>query len=463
MKDYKDMARDVLRRRDEYLKEKKRKQKVIMGVSASVLCLFLAAATPFAVMKLSQNNAKIPNFLPETVDTKEPDVQNAEIVPPETDEKPMENNEIIFPSSGVYDSDSKVESDVLYIPVEGKTVYFNYSLKDALENASDTDRIAFAVQVFGNGVNRADDLTALSDKITAAEEELGNIANAEIERIIAETGISRAEASARKFTEGEFPVARAEALAVRREYAAAWAQSFFENNSELFSVLKDFGFEVLYTGNDEKYAVYLEMISALGVLVGTKAQIEAFAESETAVIYNLCGAMAGAEMMSPIDFYSGSEVYLEDDSGLSAAVKEQFEALKEGEKLRVGVELSYMGEVVYETIEELNQAALDAIGADMTWWEFNEAYNLSKEFIDRYREAKNRIIYHKDFSERVAAELFYDGEVVEIQNWLGRILAELTYERALEIAQSADVAYIDTEINVYLQQYIGGDDIVELE
>ncbi len=464
MKDYKETARALLARRDEYLKEKKRRQRVFMGVSASVLCLLLAVATPFAVMKLRQNDAKIPNSLPETVDT---DVQTTERIPVETGEKPMEDNEIIFPgsaNSGKVESENNGTLDWLYTPIEGRTVYFEHSLKDALENASDTDRIAFAVQVYGDGVNRADDLTALRDKVNAAEEVLGNIANAEIERLMAQCGISRAEAAARKFTEGEFPSARAEALAARREYAEEWAQSYFENNSELFAALKDFGFEVLYSGGDAKYAVYLERISALGVLVGTKAQIEAFAESETAVIYNLCGAVSSAELINPTDFYSGSEVYLEDGSGLSAAVKEQFAELESGETLRVKVVYAYFGKE-YQSKEELGQAALDAIGLDMTFleWYCSSDNELFDKYFEQFQEAKRKILHNTGFKESVVAQLLRDGELVKMEEWNDYFIAELTYERALEIAQSTDVAYIDTEVNIYLPQYINGDYIVEAE
>lgn len=469
MKDYKETARAVILRRDEYLKEKKRKQRMALGITASALCLFLAVATPFAVMKMSQNNEQIPNSLPETVYPQ----NNDETASVETGEKPKEtpsgeSENIIFP--GFDASDSKTENmevtnDVLYTPEEGKTVYVSQLLSDTLNNMADNEWVAFTVNIYGDGVNKADDLSELSDRISAKEEELSNVANAEIERLMDMCSISHAEASARKFSEGEFPLVRAEVLQMSREYAESWASSYYKNNAELIDALSEYGFKILYTGENAEYAVYLEKMHALGVAVGTKAQIEEFINSEHSLIYFLCGAEKNANLMNPTDFYSGSEVYLEDGSGLSAAVKEQFSALGDSEKLKVKVVYAYFGDE-YQTKEELGQAALDAIGLDMTFYEWYNSNDdeLYDKYLDKYMEAKNRIIYHKDFNEQVAGELLCDGELVEIRDWANCFIAELTYERALEVAQSEDVAYIDTEVNIYLTQY-AIDDVIygELE
>ena len=465
MKDYKETARAVLARRDEYIKERKRKKRTAFGVSVSALCLFLAVATPFAVMKLSQNNEQIPNSLPETVYPQ----YNDETESAETGEKPAaasSEEEIIF--TGLDTSGSKAENeftnDALYTPEDGKTVYISSLLSDTLNNMADDEWVAFTVNVYGKGVNKADDLSELTSAISAKEEELSSVANSEIERLMDMCGISQAEASARKFSEGEFPSVRAEVLQMRREYAEAWASSYCKNNAELIDTLSEHGFKILYTGENAEYAVYLEKMCALGVAVGTKAQIEAFIESETDVIYYLYGAEKNANLITPTDFYSGSEVYLEDGSGLSAAVKEQFSEIGAGEKLKVKVVYAYFGSE-YQTKEELGQAALDAIGLDMTFYEWYNSNDdeLYEKYLDKYMEAKNRIIYHKDFNEQVVKELLCDGELVEIRDWASCFIAELTLERALEIAQSEDVAYIDTEVNIYLPQY--GTDVIygELE
>ncbi len=175
----------------------------------------------------------------------------------------------------------------------GNHLYASHGLADVLARAEDTDEITFVVGfmssygVPGLDPDTAAELDELYGKTIQAQAEENRIAMECVQVLMEDSGLSRAEAEESVFTMPEFVAARERSRAAEADWARARVAALHEHYGAGLRQLTDFGFTLLYDGGDEAHQLYLSQYDGLGVMVGTKGQIEALAQQETDYDYCL--------------------------------------------------------------------------------------------------------------------------------------------------------------------------------
>lgn len=329
------------------------------------------------------------------------------------------------------------ESEDALVDAISDYVRMDYTLYEAFEKSDNNTKLAFAVTV-SDKTDYGKMFAELTEKCDAAKEKMNEAANKCIEKYTASGEMSYNEARARIYSDSEFVNARNEYLKIHKEKETAILLERYERNKGAVEELKKYGFELVYDAKNEKYQPYLSACNALAVMTATKEQLLSLENKTLEYNYNLKAAAVNGEDYEYTDMYSYGEVQLAKNSKITDGLLQAYEEA-DGEKLRVYVSIGYFGKEY--TVEEINAAALAATG--MTEEEY--MYHGDMEAANKYREAHNRLTYHIDYNEEVVERLLKDGELLELQNHSSAFIAELTYERALELCESKEIAYIALE------------------
>lgn len=420
-------------------KKQKRKNYIRGAVSiaaGAAAMAVIAVAIPF-FMKDEGN-------LPPVVTADSTDTSVSDTTAPNT--QPQEGERFInYIGTDPGKSEAEVSPDVLYTPVPNKCIYLSEPLKKALEKTVDSALFAFTVDIATVKNGEAfvfPEREELSNRVSEAEITFTEKAELCAEKIKNELGIGSSEAKARSYSHPDYIAAKEEFLKIKTDYILKWGEAMANSYSGVGEALSSLGLTTLYDVSDPEYAVYLYNRGAYSVMVASKAQLLALAETEDfPYLLILSGAAENTENLSPTHAYSGAEISLSSSSKLTDALIAEYEK-NGGEPIEVFCKIEYYGKS-YETIEELNQAALDALGLGISWWDFYEMKDVDGDIIDAYLEEKRRIIYHYDYNEQVVNDNLKDGELTEMQNWLSAFTATLTYDRALELSRIKEIAYID--------------------
>lgn len=335
----------------------------------------------------------------------------------------------------------------------GKHINMNYTLYEAFEKSGNNTKLAFAVTV-NDDTDYGKMFAELIEKCNAAKEEMNEAADKCIEKYTASGEMSYNEARARIYSDPEFLNARSEYLKLYKEKETAILLERYERNKGAVEELKKYGFEVVYDARDEKYQPYLSACNALAVMTATKEQLLSLENETLEYNYNLKAAAVNGEDYEYTDIYSYGEVQLAENSKITDGLLQDYKEA-DGEKLKVYVSIGYFGKEY--TAEEINAAALAATG--MTEEEY--MYHGDMEAANKYRETHNRLTYHIDYNEEVVERLLKDGELVELQNHSSAFIAELTYDRVLELCENKEIAYIALEEEIYAP--VNGADLPILE
>jgi len=356
------------------------------------------------------------------------DTPSTEMIPP------LPQNSIVFAGSL---SDGKAEA-IVSDPLTGKYLPMSYRLGSVLRDADEDTLFAFALYV-SDSVD-TEEYKLYSEKCGEAQEVLEGIAEKCTASIMAERSISREEARARTFSHPDFIAAREIYRKTVAEYQAAWLSSLYEDHQNAVTVLEAMGFTPVYDATDPQYHAYLYEVQSIAVMAGTKEQIMTLARNCDGMYY-LYAAMDNAQLYGQTDFYTSQEVFLPEDSSITEELLQKY-ALAKGETIDVVINIAYYGQegITYESREAIHEATLAILG--MTEEEFDRCNDM--ETIQRYLTEKRRLLFHSDYHEDLAERVLLSEELTEIREWAGCFFASLTYERALELSQEYEIAYIQS-------------------
>lgn len=330
-----------------------------------------------------------------------------------------------------------VEAEEAFACSISKYIRTDSALYGELQKTEAGAKIAFAVSVYDE-TDYAKLFAEPINKCNAAKEKMKDAADKCIEKYTAPGEMSYNEARARIYSDPEFVNARNEYRRLYADKETAILLERYERSRGAIEELKKYGFEVVYDAKNEKYQPYLSACSAVAVMTATKEQLLSLENEKLGYNYKLKAAAINAEDYEYTDIYSYGEVGLAENSKITDALMKVYKEA-DGEKLRVYVSIGYLGREY--TVEEINAAALAATG--MTEEEY--FYNGDREAAEKYREAHNRLTYHIDYNEDVVERLLKDGELIELQNHSSAFIAQLTYDRALELCENKEIAYIALE------------------
>lgn len=330
-----------------------------------------------------------------------------------------------------------VEAEEALVCSIGKYIRTDSEFYEEIKKMGTGTRIAFAVSVYDE-TDYAKLFAEPIKKCNAAKEKMKDAADKCIEKYTASGEMSYNEARARIYTDPEFVNARNEYRKLYKEKETAILLERYERSKGAVDELEKYGFELVYDARDEKYQPYLSAYNALAVMTATKEQLLSLEDETLEFNYKLKAAAINAENYEYTDIYSYGEVGLAENSKISTDLLQAYKKA-DGEKLRVYVSIGYFGKEY--TAEEIDAAALAATG--MSQDEF--LYNGDREAAEKYRETHNRLTYHIDYNEDVVERLLKDGELIELRNHSSAFVAQLTYERASELCENKEIAYIALE------------------
>ncbi len=447
---------------EEYLKRREKRQgkrmivRKILSVAAAILVVSLSVGLLLLGFK------KNPPFKPEETTA---DVNNLE-----TESNVRTEKEIIYADDLVdeapFEGDNEEITSGDGLSQAYQKIRFGQKFEKTLMAAAADTKFAFLVTVwdpgepdsFIYGVSKFEytEYYEVLEKDNEAEQKFYEAVRKCVDRLVKEQGISRDEAEARKYSQPDFIEAREEYRRVKEECISFYANANYQSKKEAIKRLKELGFEVLYDGTDSDYSVYLHGNDAVAVMAGTKAQImearRTITKENGKYDYYLKGAVENGKQEFK-GIYS-DDIKLRDDSKIT----DDLLALYEKEKTqKVVINIAYYGKI-YETKEELERATLEILG--MTREEFDNCNDM--ETIDRYTEIKRDLSTHRKYNEQVKNDLMKENEIVEFRNYSGTIVAELTYERAIQLSKAKEIAYIEAYVEPQYDE--SNDDIVvELE
>lgn len=356
-----------------------------------------------------------------------------DIVQPSADSQ----TQIMF-ANDVQTQGDKVEVDAIYDPDSGKSLFFSALMWDGFETAEDDTVFAFTVQVFG--VEEAKRFPELEGPMNQAQWDLQRVSEECVAELMAQRGISREEAQARKYTHPRFIAARETYKNAVAEYAEVWVPTLYRQYKAAFDALRELGCTVLYTGEDAEYIPYLYERNAIGVMTATKAQLLEWRDKEMEHQYFLAAAAEDAAEHDYTDNFTGGEIILADDSKLTDDVIAAFEQAQ-GDSIQVFCVIAYFGKY-YDDMGERRQAIYEILGTtEEQYWSGGDPAGALWE---RYHQVNENLIFHIDYNWEVAENLLADGELVEMKERNSAFIAELTYERAMELAENKEIAYIHT-------------------
>jgi|GEM_PF-6895107 len=336
------------------------------------------------------------------------------------------------------------ESNVL-----GKKVTLHHLLADKLKSADDVPEFALVVRV-ADGTDYAQKFPELVKARDTAKQELDKTAETCVQKYMDSRGVSYVEARAKMYSDPDFVKAREKHFAALEALESAILIERYENNKGAIEELKTCGITVSERDSEGRFLSSpadarnkdfqpcLSAYDAIAITVATKAEIYSLAEKELSFSYTFFLAPENADKYEYTDSYSYSEVVLCDDTNFSVKLSEAYKK-SNGKPLRVEITIAYLGKEM--TVEEIEAAAFEEIG--MTPEEYYACATVND--VNRYRDAFNRLTYHTDYYEETASKLLKDKEVVKINPQGSAIVADLTYDRATQLLENEEVAYICLE------------------
>ncbi len=344
---------------------------------------------------------------------------------------------IVWPGDGVM---GEVANEI-YVPETqyGEWVRASHLMQQAIERAGENDLLAFLVvpQVSVSEAVVTEQEVLWNTLYRPAEEALAAAVQAVMAELTADGTMSAAEAEVRKYSHPDFIAARAAERAAYAELVSQRMLIMYREKGEYFEALADLGFTLLCDARDQEWRYYLAAYNAVGILAGTREQIQALVDAELDCEYLLYPAAEEGKNYRGEDWYSALDMDLPADSKLTRALLDAYEQA-EGQPLRVLVQYAYFGKDY--TREELDAAGAAALG--MTVEEFYAARDLTAEQADQFLKVRNDLIYARPEKEEFAQRAFREGELIDTRMYTITYLAELSYDRALELSQMREVAYL---------------------
>lgn len=320
----------------------------------------------------------------------------------------------------------------------------SYLLNAALEAAGDNDLLALTVVSLPKSVRNGEEYEALYAAYDRAQEHLSDTGLRVTAELQDALGISEQEADARKYSHPDVIRARADLRTATEALRAYVLTRNLEQNRALLDTLAEKGFIPVYDASDPAYHNYLASLDAqraIATVIGTKAQLLALDPEELNSPYlTFAHALRDADTLEYRDSYTYFEIHLAADSKLTDELMAAYEE-NGGEALPVSVKIAYWGRV-YGWQEAENKVLWD-----MGFGNITDLYAYgTPEDEEEFHEKFDRLYYHLDYNEDVVTRLLREGELTRWDQWeeyrACSFLAELTYERALELAQDKEIAYI---------------------
>lgn len=366
--------------------------------------------------------------------------------PPQTQYDPLLDPGVIWGTDL-----SSAGTTELELPELSEGVSISWTLSDTLSDADESDLIAVVVcvtaaedETLGDSVLTYIDAAAYSDLYTAFNEkewEMTGIYHDRVDFLMEADSISRQEAQARAFSDAEYLLAREDCTEAKAAAVSYYLDGLYAAHGEALDHLVEQGFAPAFDATDETYHPYLNIYSALGVVVGTKEQICSLDPGENRYTLYLASDRAAEFEYLSYNPYIGKAVDLSDGSKLTDDLLAAY-GENGGAAIPVTVKIAYWGPVY--TSREADRIVLE----DMGFSSKEDLYcNGTEEDEDYFIEQRSRVFYHRDYNTEVAFRLTEDGELIgcdEFEYYYNCCFsAMLTYERALELAGSSDVAYLD--------------------
>lgn len=370
------------------------------------------------------------------------------IDPPVIDTEPQPTEPIYDPFNDpnvLWGKDGGLITDAVF-PTLSDGISVSWELLSTLNGADGNDPIAVVVcGTAGNSMSSSDthedlEYEHLMSAFTDKEFEMTNIYLDRANHLAEDLNISFEEARARAYSDPEYLAAKADCI----EAAAAAANRYYDRVMELHSPalthFEEQGMLRVFDGSDATYHPYLRIFSGLGVMVGTKDEIYALDAGENKYTLYLASDRAAEYDHLGYNPYIGGEITLPAGSKLTTDLQAAYEE-NGGQAIPVVVKIAYWGPRY--TIREADAIVLQNMGFSSKEDLFCNGTEADEDY---FTEEKNRLFYHKDYNEEVALRLTEDGELVQynkFENYYDcNFYAILTYERALELAESNDVAYL---------------------
>lgn len=415
MKTYREMAVGVFA---DIKKRKEQKRKRIRTMVYTLSCICLVSFMTLSAWQLGLLKGK-ENALP------------GETIPPLSepvtgkDEPGMELPEVIWGDKSDYPSGA------------ADAVGYGPKLSDYYKDYDDDTLLAWVVMSSVSTEKYTSIDTKLKIENTFAEyvSERDRI----VKRLITEKGMSPYEAKARKFNDSEFIELHDRYMSELYSLKTEIMRRFYAAQSGKLERLSEFGVIVVYTAENEAYQGYLHNFSGLGVIAATRNQLRRIMR-ETSEGYHFFPAVQGAEYCEHYDLFDRSFNYtvsLADGEKITADAKEAFENAGD-EKVSVALYLAYRNDKVYEK-GEAQALALAQMG--MTYDQVMNSNDI--DLIQRMISLTRYIDSDSAFVDGVTEKVLREGEYSNDLPWSKIIYAEVTYERALEIAECDDIAYIE--------------------
>ena len=416
MKTYREMAVGVFA---DIKSRKEARKRVVRRAAYTLSCICLVGVMTVALWQLGLLRNDVPYVPTETV----PPLVEALT---DTDEPKVEPPEVIWGDKTEY-------------PLGGvEALGYGPKLSDYYKDYDDDTLLAWVVYISRDGAGKY----TSSDTKQRVEDTFGEYVkerNRIEKRLIAEKGMSPYEAMARKFKDKEFIELHDRYMSEIYSLKSEAMRRLYESEGEKLEVLLKYGVTIEYTAENEAYRGYLYNFSGLGVIAATRKQLRQI-RSETKGEYQFYPAVNGAEYCEHYDSFDSAfnyKVDLPDGQKITVDAREAFEKAG-GEKVSVALYLAYRNEKVYEK-GEAQALALAQMG--MTYDQVMNSNDI--DLVQRMIELTRYIDSDSAFVDGVTEKVLREGEFKMDLPWSKIIYAEVTYERALEIAECDDIAYIE--------------------
>lgn len=269
-----------------------------------------------------------------------------------------------------------------------------------------------------------------------------------IERLKKEKNINGAETSVRIYDDPGFIALRDEFYKRVYDRELNKAKTRLPYESELIGFISDHSEKLVCRLGDESEGA-LAYLGQFGLCIAemTKEELKELDDGE----YKLTVDLAYRDYDKLRFEYYGvcySDVDLPEDGKLTRDLLEAYNNA-DGKALRVKVHIGLPDrepdefDKKYDERTALWERACAHFG--MTYDEFERKLNENNdpELYDTVHGYKESLLFREEEQKEVNERIFRDGETVEWQRRTGYVVADLTYERAVELSEVWEVAYIE--------------------
>ena len=443
MKDYREMANDAMIEIKARKRIKNKRKKTIAYVS---VCFCLICVLPLSLWMggMFDGDDKIDILPPETgIESNihiDPETENSPPIIEEPDVIWADNTEYVYGggesslgrTAGIYDYYKDYDDDTLLGWVVYRNATYLYFTEPELR----------AMEGYQN-------------KYIQEKQKIK-------ERMMAETGMSANEADARIFDDAEYQkIVKEYNEGIFNEVYTKIMDRVYADNVDYIESLKENGIKVEYDASQKEYQGYLYNFCGFCVISASRSQIKEYLAASGNQL-SFFPAVSSTENCT--DFYVAKEIDLPKGEKITEGAMELFNNAG-GESVDVRIYIAYPGGKVY-TLEELEAETLRQMGLT-----YDQLMNSNdSDLIQRFIELKRYIDSDSAYVDALRERVLKEDEYVYDLPWSKIYYAKITYERALEIIESDEIAYIDVVYtegiyekdpirkNVYAFQY---KDIVE--